>query len=85
MSYCQFILIPAAENIPQVTCTTPATTVDLINGFRCPIHPPRWVQSYAQFQRSIDRPGTADAYRRTMIAILSDRIANPPADLEQAA
>jgi len=72
-----------------VTCGAAAETVDLVNGFRCVDHPPRWEQSYAQWCRAQGRHGWADAYRRTFIAMLTtsvlERHLTPPRVEEEAA
>lgn len=70
---CQLI-VPPFWQTPAERCGVAAYTVDLVNGYRCASHPPRWDAAYSRQCRAEDRPGTADAYRRTMITLLGDRI-----------
>lgn len=68
---------------PRVKCGTPAATIDFVNGYRCVDHPPRWEQGYAVDCHDAGRHGTADAYRRTMIALLKDRIVSRAIDIAE--
>jgi hypothetical protein len=66
-------------------CSNPAATVDLVNGFRCLDHPPRWDQSYAQRLHAMGWHHTADTYRHTMMELLKDRILTRYTQDEEAA
>lgn len=68
-------------------CKAPAETLDIVNGYRCPTHPPRWEQAYAAYWHSTGWHDTAAAYRRTMIALLKERIEqrDDQLDTEEAA